>query len=210
MKVNTAFAIFFATLLLLSGFVRAEAQPTVMVLGDSLSIGYGLTPGQSWPDQAQRLLTEAGTEIRLVNASVSGDTVADGLARLDWALADKPDVCVVALGGNDGLRMLDTERMRTSLEAIVAKLEAAGVLPIIAGMLPPPNFGPDYSRAFGAVFSAVAEAHAAPLVPFLLKGVAGRPELNQPDGIHPTAEGAALVARTMLPVIRTALQKTGP
>lgn len=208
MKVNTMVPALLA-LLFVWGFshaARAADVPTVMVLGDSISIGYGLAPGESWPDRVGELLAGEGTPIRVVNASVSGDTMADGLARLDWALADNPDLCVIALGGNDGLRMLDTQRMQASLEAIVLRLKKAGVPMIIAGMLPPPNYGVEYSNAFAAVFPAVAASHEATLVPFLLEGVAGVPELNQPDGIHPTAEGAAMVAWTMLPVIREALK----
>ncbi|MBU1611524.1 MAG: arylesterase [Proteobacteria bacterium] len=206
MKVNTLWATFTLLLLLAVPQAPATGQPfTLMVLGDSLSIGYGLEPGQSWPEQLQRLLAEEGTVVRLVNASVSGDTMDDGRARLDWTLAENPNLCVVALGGNDGLRMLDTDRMQASLDAILTTLDQREIPIIVAGMLPPPNFGPDYSDRFRAVFPRMAEAHGARLVPFLLEGVAGHPELNLPDGIHPTAAGAKVVAERLLPMIRDAV-----
>lgn len=196
MKVNIS--LFIVTLfLLIPGVVQAGEPVTVMVLGDSLSIGYGLGPGESWPERLGELLAAEGVEIHLVNASVSGDTMADGRARLDWALAEKPDVCVVALGANDGLRMLDTGRMEAALDAILLELERRGIATLVAGMLPPPNFGEEYSLEFEAVFVRRAEAHGMVLVPFLLEGVAGVVELNQPDGIHPTAEGARRIARSM-------------
>ncbi len=203
MKVNMALVTIIVVALLLCPASGWAGQPvTVMVLGDSLSIGLGLAPGQSWPDQMGKLLQADGLDVRMVNASVSGDTMSDGQARLGWALAENPDVCVVALGGNDGLRMLDIKRMETALDAILSELEVRGIAIIVVGMLPSPNFGQDYFREFAAVFPRRAEAHGVLLVPFLLQGVAGKAELNQPDGIHPTAKGAQIVALTVLPVVR--------
>ncbi|MGE4505857.1 MAG: arylesterase [Desulfovibrionaceae bacterium] len=199
---------------LLLGLASASPAPArepavLMVLGDSLSIGYGLEPGQSWPERMAALLAEGGEPVRLVNSSVSGDTMDDGRARLGWALAEEPDVCVVALGGNDGLRMLDTGRMADALDAILGELEERGIDALVAGMLPPPNFGPEYAERFAAVFREAAAQRGVPLVPFLLEGVAGNPALNQPDGIHPNAEGAQLVARHMLPAVRALLERDG-
>ncbi len=203
MKVNMVLVIIIATALLLCPARTWAGQPvTVMVLGDSLSIGLGLSPGESWPEQLGELLAVDGLDVRMVNASVSGDTMGDGLARLGWALAENPDVCVVALGGNDGLRMLDVDRMETALDAILSELGARGIVTILVGMLPPPNFGQEYSREFAAVFPRMAKAHGVQLIPFLLQGVAGVAELNQPDGIHPTAKGAQIMALTVLPVVR--------
>ncbi|PHK96202.1 arylesterase [Pseudoroseomonas rhizosphaerae] len=188
------------------------AQPAgevrLLILGDSITAGYGLAPEEAFPAQLQRLLREAGEAVRVIPAGVSGDTTAGGRARLDWALADRPQAVIVALGGNDGLRGLPPADSHANLDDILNRLKARGLPTLLAGMLAPPNLGADYGRDFAATFTRLAEAHPeAVFYPFLLEGVAGEPALNQPDRIHPNARGAAEMARRMLPAVRELLSK---
>jgi acyl-CoA thioesterase-1 len=141
----------------------------------------------------------------VLNAGVSGDTSAGGLRRLDWLLAQRPDVLLVELGGNDGLRGMPVSETRRNLEAIVKTARGADVAVLLLGMRLPPNLGPEYTRDFAALYPALADALDVPLVPFLLEGVAGRAELNLPDGIHPNREGQRLVAENVLPALRELL-----
>lgn len=174
-------------------------RPVVVFLGDSLTAGYGLDPDQAFPAVLGRLLAAEGAPVTVVNAGVSGDTSAGGLRRVDWVLSQKPDVLVVALGGNDGLRGLPVDELERNLDAIVAAGKRAGARVLLAGMVVPPNMGPAYFEAFRGVYGRVAEKHDVPLVPFLLEGVGGVAQLNQDDGIHPTAEGHERIARTLRP-----------
>ena len=183
-----------------------ESERTLVVfLGDSLTAGFGLDAEQAFPHLVEQTLQEEGTEIKAVNAGVSGDTTAGGLARLDWLLRQQPDVLVVGLGGNDGLRGLDLEASEENLRAIVEGAQAAGAEVLLLGMLIPPNYGPDYTDAFAAMYPKIAEDTGAALVPFLLEGVAGDPQLNLPDGIHPNVEGQRLVAATVAEHLRALL-----
>ncbi len=177
----------------------AGSPPVVVFLGDSLTAGYGLAADEAFPALVAAALAERGTPIRAVNAGVSGDTTAGGLRRLDWALKNRPQVVVVALGANDGLRGQPLEAIEANLAAIVAKARAAGARVLLAGMLMPPNYGGAYASGFAAIYPRLARQLELPLVPFLLEGVAGHPELNQADGIHPTAEGQRIVARNVVP-----------
>ena len=174
-----------------------KAQRTVVFLGDSLTAGYGLAAEQAYPALVQRKLEAARLPWQVVNAGVSGDTSAGGAARLDWIYRRKVDVLVVELGANDGLRgipVADTERnLRTILDR--AKREKSRVL--LVGMQLPENYGPAYRKAFQGIFPRLAKAYRVAYLPFLLEGVAMRPELNQADGIHPNAEGARKVADTV-------------
>lgn len=174
------------------------SPPLVLFLGDSLTAGYGLEEGQAYPALVAAELEKTGRRVRVVNAGVSGDTTAGGLARLDWLLRQKPRVAVVALGANDGLRGLALEATENNLRQILLRLQAAGVQPLLAGMLIPPNYGPDYAAKFAGLFPKLSQELRVPLIPFLLEGVAAEPELNQADGIHPTAQGQVIVARTVL------------
>ena len=171
--------------------------PVILALGDSLTAGYGLAQSQAWPTLVQTRLKAAGRRHRVVNAGVSGDTSAGGLARLDWQLSQKPAVVVLELGGNDGLRGLPVAHTRGNLAKIIQRCQAAGATVLLAGMQIPPNMGPDYTVAFRDMFPSLAREFGVPLIPFLLAGVAGDTKLNQRDGIHPTAEGQALVAETV-------------
>jgi acyl-CoA thioesterase-1 len=171
--------------------------PTVVFLGDSLTAGYGLAAEEAFPALVEQRLASSGLPVRVVNAGVSGDTSAGGLARLDWLLAQKPAILFVCLGGNDGLRGLPLSATEANLRAIVEGARAAGARVVLAGMQIPPNYGPEYTAGFRALFPRLATEYDLTLVPFLLEGVAARPELNQRDGIHPNAEGQKIVARTV-------------
>ncbi|WP_420456472.1 arylesterase [Rubrivirga sp.] len=192
---------------------RAESDTlTVLFFGDSLTAGYGLSdPGLAYPALVGAELDEAGVPARVVNAGVSGETSAGGLGRIAWTLRqNRPDVFVLALGANDGLRGTDPSATRENLSAILDAVEQAApdARLVVAGMEALPNYGADYTERFRAVFPAVAQAHGAAFIPFLLEGVAGVERLNQSDGVHPTAAGQRLiaetVAETVVPVARRA------
>ena len=188
----------------------ADDACRIAVLGDSLTTAYGLAVAEGFPAQLERQLREAGHDCVVLDAGVGGDTTAGGLARLDWMLADRPSHVIVELGGNDGLRALPPEQMEQNLDAIVSRLQADGVAVLLAGMRAPPNLGRTYGDAFAAVFSAVAERHDVPLYPFFLDGVAANPELNQGDGIHPTAAGIAVIVERILPMVTEWLEQGSP
>ena len=186
-----------------------DAGPLVAFLGDSLTAGLGVAEAEAFPEQTRQLLAAAGVPIRVVNAGVSGDTTAGGLARLSWILRQRPDVLVVGLGANDGLRGLDLRESESNLRAIVERARAGGARVLLLGMMLPPNYGPDYTTGFRELFPRLAEELEVPLVPFLLAGVGGIPELNQADGIHPTAEGHRLMAGNVARPLRALLAPTG-
>ena len=177
------------------------ATRTLLFFGDSLTAGYGLDDpaDEAFPGLIQKKLDGARLPWRVVNAGLSGETSSGGLRRIDWFLRQPIDGFVLALGANDGLRGIEPELTRTNLAKIIARVREKnpGVLLVVAGMQMPPNLGPEYPRDFAGIFPAVAKQAPATLVPFLLEGVAGQPELNQPDGIHPTAEGHRKVAETV-------------
>ena len=175
----------------------------VLVLGDSLAAGYGLPAELAFPSLVEEGLRREGRCVRVVNAGVSGDTTAGGLRRLDWVLkANEPDLVLVELGGNDGLRGLSLEDTEANLRAIVEGARGAGAEVLLAGMLIPPNYGPEYAGGFARIYPRLAESDQVPLIPFLLEGVAADPALNLPDGIHPNAEGQRIVAATVLEHLR--------
>ena len=174
-------------------------ERVVVTLGDSLTAGLGVAADEAWPALIESRLRREGYAYRVVNAGVSGDTTAGGLRRVDWVLRSRPEVAVVALGANDGLRGLATDAMESNLVAIVERLRAGGARVLVAGMQVPPNYGAAYSRAFRGVFPDVARRTGSPLVPFLLDGVAADPRLNQPDGIHPNAAGHRAIAEHLWP-----------
>ncbi|WP_237180354.1 arylesterase [Roseomonas haemaphysalidis] len=179
-----------------------------MILGDSITAGYGLPEAEAWPVKLQQALQAAGKPVQVIGAGVSGDTTAGGKARLDWALADKPDAVIVALGGNDGLRGLPPAASQANLEDILARLKARNIPVLLAGMLAPPNLGADYGRDFAAIFQNLAKAHPeAVFYPFLLDGVAGEERLNQADRIHPAPAGVAVMVERMMPSVDALLGK---
>jgi acyl-CoA thioesterase I len=180
--------------------------PRVVILGDSITAGLGLPPREAYPTLLQQRLVADGSDVQVVNAGVSGDTSADGLARLDWALEGDVRVLVVALGGNDALRALPIDQLRDNLSRIVERAQARGIRVVLAGMEAPPNYGRDYIVSFHQVYPALAAKYHVPLVPFLLQNVAGIESLNQRDGIHPTAAGARIVADNVWAVLKPVVE----
>lgn len=180
----------------------ADRPPVILALGNSLTAGFGLPADKSFPAQLQARLAKDGVRVRVINAGVSGDTTAGGLARLDWALTDKPDIAIVELGANDGLRGFEPKIIEANLDAIVGRLKARGISVLLAGMIAPPNMGRNYASEYNTIFPAIAKRHDVPLYPFFLDGVAGDRRLNLPDGMHPTAEGIAVVVERILPTLR--------
>jgi acyl-CoA thioesterase-1 len=174
--------------------VAPAAKPRIVFLGDSLTAGLGLATDQSYPALIEKRLHAAGFDYAIVNAGVSGDTSAGGLRRLDWSLEGDVRVLILALGANDGLRGLPVAELKKNLAAVLERARQKNVPVILAGMEAPPNNGPDYTAAFRQVYSDLAKEYGVAFVPFLLQGVAGDASLNQPDGIHPNARGAELVA----------------
>lgn len=173
---------------------RDDRGPLLVVLGDSLTAGLGLETDQAYPALLQERFRRDGYDLTVVNAGVSGDTTAAGLRRAEWSLDGDVRILMVALGGNDGLRGLPVEQMQQNLTEIIALAKGRGILVLLAGMEAPPNYGAAYTSAFRRVFRDVADKFEVAFMPFLLDGVAAVPTLNQPDGIHPTAEGSAIVA----------------
>lgn len=197
-----------ACLAALAPAARGAETKTILFFGDSLTAGLGLaSPGQAYPALIRKKIAAAGLPWRVVNAGLSGETTAGGLRRLDWVLREPVAVFVLALGGNDGLRGLPPAATRANLQAIIDRTRARdpGVRIILAGMEMPRNLGPDYTRAFAAIYPELAAKNHLALIPFLLAGVGGRPELNQADGIHPTAAGHAIVAENVWKVLKPLL-----
>ncbi len=184
---------------------RIGTRARVVVLGDSLTAGLGLPPNEAYPALLQQRIDQAGLRYEVVNAGVSGDTSAGGLSRLDWALDGDVKVLIVALGGNDALRALPVEELRQNLSTIIERAQAKRITVILAGMEAPRNFGRDYVVRFHQVYPDLAKKYNVAFVPFLLQDVAGIDRLNQRDGIHPTAEGAEIVANNVWTVLKPLL-----
>jgi acyl-CoA thioesterase-1 len=189
-----------------------QNHQTVVILGDSLAAGYGLDLSEAFPALLQRKIDAAGLKFSVVNAGLSGDTSAGGLRRIDWLLKRRADVLVLELGGNDGLRGIPVAATKTNLQAIIdrTKQKFPQAQVVIAGMQMPPNMGEEYNSAFRRMFPDLATANRAALIPFLLEGVGGKPELNLPDQIHPTAEGHRIVAENVWKVLKPVLEKGIP
>jgi acyl-CoA thioesterase-1 len=181
------------------------ATPVVIFLGDSLTAGLGLDEGQAYPALLDRQLREEGRPARVINAGVSGDTTAGGLSRLGWLLKQHPDLVVVGLGANDGLRALPLTEVESNLRAIILRSQAAGARVLLLGMRIPTNYGP-YADQFAAIYPKLAKEMHVPLVPFLLDKVGGIRSLNQSDGVHPTAKGQEIVARNVRPYLEKMLE----
>jgi acyl-CoA thioesterase-1 len=181
----------------------ADAPIRVLALGDSLTQGYGLPPGTDFPTKLQQALKARGLDVTVINAGVSGDTSAGGLARLDWSLGDPqmaPDAAIVELGANDGLRGLPPEEMEKNLDAILAKFKDRHIPVLLAGMKGPRNYGPDYTAKFDAVFPRLAKKYGVLFYPFFLDGVALDPKLIQPDGLHPNPKGVDIIVAKIAPM----------
>lgn len=183
-----------------------ETRPRIVAFGDSLTAGFGVSTEDSYPAQLQRRLDALGYDYRVINAGVSGDTTAGGLRRVSWILTKKPDVVILELGANDGLRGLSIDQTHNNLREIILRLQEAGVGIVLAGMKLPPNYGHDYLARFEAIYPALAEEYRLPLIPFFLEGVGGSPSLNQADGIHPTAKGYTLVVGQVLKILSPLLK----
>ena len=181
------------------------AERVIVAFGDSLTAGLGVTPEESYPARLQARLRAEGYAYRVVNAGSSGDTTAGGLRRVDWALKNKPEIVIVALGANDALRAQNLASVRQNLDAIVTRFQKAGARVLLAGMEVPPNYGAQYAADFRKVYAEVARKRGVAFMPFLLDGVAGQPSLNQADGIHPTAEGYAIVVDHLWPYLQPLL-----
>ena len=185
--------------------LAANDETVIVALGDSLTAGYGVVAKDSFPVRLEAALRDAGVNARVVNVGVSGDTTAGGLARIDWVLASDPDLVVVELGANDGLRGLDPADIEANLDAILARLADHGTPAVLTGMLAPPNLGRAYGEAFNAVFPRLANRHGVVFYPFFLDGVVAQPALNQRDGIHPNPAGVRVIVERFLPYILRAL-----
>lgn len=187
-----------ASLVLVSSLSAAQDEFTVLFLGDSLTEGYGLDDGESFPSLIENMLDNDGMDhIKVINAGISGSTSASGLSRLQWYIRSRPDLMVLSLGANDGLRGLSIDEMKANLSRTIEFAQTNGVATIITGMLVPPNMGPEYAEAFARVFPDLAADYNLPLMPFLLQDVAAVPELNQSDGIHPNVAGTQIVAKNL-------------
>lgn len=183
----------------------ASKPQRLLAFGDSLTAGYGLAAADGFTARLEAALRAEGLAVEVINAGVSGDTTAGGLARIAWTLAERPDALLLELGANDGLRGIPPDSTYANLDGIVRAAQAAGVPLLLAGMYAPRNMGPDYVAAFDAVYPRLAAARDVPLHPFFLEGVATRPELNQPDGIHPNPAGVDILVRAILPKVKALL-----
>lgn len=192
---------------LAAGLYGADTRPAIVCFGDSLTAGFGLDAGQSYPDLLQRDLDQRGYKYRVENLGVNGDTTQDGLARVSMALALKPAIVVLELGANDGLRGQPVAGIESSLAQIIESFQKAKVHLLLAGITLPPNYGPDYIKRFAAMYPELAAKYKLRLLDFLLVGVAGDTRLMQRDGLHPNAEGARIVAATVFKALLPMLKK---
>jgi acyl-CoA thioesterase-1 len=191
--------------MLSSKAVAEDDRPRIVAFGDSLTAGLGVPAEDAYPAQLQRRLDEQGLPYRVINAGVSGETTAGGLRRVEWVLKSRPQVVLLELGANDGLRGLNLQQTKANLERIIQRCQEASVTVILAGMKLPPNYGADYIKGFEAIYPALAKQYGLTLIPFFLDGVAGSATLNQADGIHPTSEGYRIIADKVLEQIKPLL-----
>jgi len=188
-----------------SAAVADDDRPRIVAFGDSLTAGLGVAAEEAYPARLQRRLDEQRFRYRVINAGVSGDTTAGGLRRVDWVLKSRPDLVILELGGNDGLRGLNLDQTKANLERIIKRCQDASVTVILAGMKLPPNYGAEYTKGFEAIYPALAKQYRLTLIPFFLDGVAGSASLNQADGIHPTSEGYRIIADKVLETVKPLL-----
>lgn len=190
-----------------AAIVAPRNGAVIVALGDSLTAGLGVTPDEAYPARLAERLAHEGYAYRVVNAGISGDTSAGALRRVDWVLRAKPEIVIVAVGANDGLRGQSVPALRQNLDAIVRRIRSSGARVLLAGMQIPPNYGDAFTHEFAAAYQDVARRANVPLVPFLLEGVAGTTRLNQADGIHPNAEGHRVIAERLWQYLRPMLKK---
>jgi acyl-CoA thioesterase-1 len=179
----------------------------LVALGDSLTAGFGLSPGKAFPDRLEAALRAKGWDVKVINAGVSGDTAADGLARYDWSVPQDADALIIELGANDMLRGMKPEATKTTLAAILDKARAAHLPVLLTGMRAAPNLGGEYASQFSPIYSALAKQYDVSLYPFFLDGVAGDPKLNQHDGLHPNTEGVEIIIEKILPSVVALLKQ---
>ena len=183
-----------------------DTRPVIAAFGDSLSAGFGLDPGQSYPDDLQRLIDAGGFPYRVLNLGVSGDTTTDGLERLPSALALRPAIVILEFGANDGLRGQPVASARQNMARMIEALQKTGAQVVLAGMTLPRNYGPEYIHAFEQMYVSLANDYHLVRIPFLLDGVGGVASLTQSDGLHPTARGAEIVAQTVMKYVKPLLK----
>ena len=188
-----------------SSAATADAPLKMVVLGDSLSAGYGLAGPNAFPVKLQKALKAKGIDVDMTNAGVSGDTASGGRDRLDWSVPAGTQAVIVELGANDALRGTDPAVTRAALTDIVTRLKARGIAVMLCGMLAPPNYGADFAARFNAIYPDIAKSSGVPLYPFFLDGVAADAKLNQADGMHPTAEGIDIIVKNILPAVEAFL-----
>ncbi|WP_319531505.1 arylesterase [uncultured Cohaesibacter sp.] len=202
MRLALGLGLVFLALILAISQARAAETTRILVFGDSLSAGYQLPDGEGFTGQLQDALVEAGLEVEVVNAAVSGDTTASGLSRLDWSTPEGIDLVLLELGANDALQGLPVDRAKANLASMIEKFRQKGAKVALMGMRSPPNMGKDYVTAFDAIYPDLAEQHEIPLYPFFLEDVAGQPSLNLADGIHPTTEGISIIVKNVAPFVQ--------
>ncbi len=186
----------------------ADSPVKVLFLGDSITAGFGVEPDQAWPALVEKMAKDRGlNHVIFMNGSISGSTSASALSRLKWHQRTAPHILFLALGANDGLRGLSTIKMKENLAKAIAFASGAGMDVLLAGMVVPPNYGPEYAAEFKQVFPELAKTHDLTLIPFLLKDVGGHPQMNQADGIHPNPQGHQVIAKTVFPYIFEKIQK---
>jgi acyl-CoA thioesterase I len=195
-------------IILLLAAVQSSAPKTILFFGDSLTAGYGLSTEEAFPALMEKQLNKAGQRVKIINAGLSGETSAGGVSRIDWILRQPVDIFVLELGGNDGLRGLPVSQTISNLQLIIDKVRARqpNVKVVLAGMMVPPNMGPQYSNDFRKIYPELAKKNNATLIPFLLEGVGGDEKLNQADGIHPNAEGHRIIANNLVKVFEPLLK----
>jgi len=185
-----------------AGYLRAAERPlNIVVLGDSLTAGYGLAASEAFPAQLQRALDAGGVAVKVANAGVSGDTTIGGLSRLDWSVPDGTDAVILELGANDALRGFDPATTRKALDGMLRRFQERKIPVLLCGMVAPPNLGAEYGRAFNSIYPDLAAQTGAMLYPFFLTGVAADPKFNQGDGLHPTAAGVAVIVDRIRPQV---------
>lgn len=192
-----------------SSAVADDRSLRILAVGDSLIAGWGLASSEALPARLESALRARGHQLEIINGGLSGDTTSGGLARLDWALFDRPDAVLLGLGANDGLRGIDPRLTRQNLSAMVTRIRARGLPLLLLGMRAPPNLGAEYEAEFNRIYGDLAAEHAVPLYPFLLEGVAAQPQLNQADGIHPNRAGVAVMVEGLLPYLERLVAEAG-